>query len=157
MNRLTEKQRNIAWLALMAAIVVVVFAGIANANHGPKSDDERAYDIKKTILCPACDGQNILESNAPIATSLRALVDDLVAQGDSDDEIRDQIVSIYDDSVNAIPPATGIGSLVWVIPVAGLIVVIGGLVLSFKRWSDAAAAEVSAADRALVDRARGPL
>jgi cytochrome c-type biogenesis protein CcmH len=154
MSRWSGRQRNVAWLVLIGAIIVVVFAGIATANHGPKSDAERAYDIKKTILCPACDGQNILESNAPIATSLRALVDDLVAEGDSDDEIRDQIVSIYDESVNAIPPATGLGSLVWIIPVAGLIVVIGGLVFSFKRWSDAAATDVSAADRALVEQAR---
>ena len=64
-----------------------------------------------------CDGQNVLESNAPVAAAIRAQVDELVSEGRSDEEIRGWMARQYGKDVNANPPRTGIASLVWIAPV----------------------------------------
>ncbi|NOX29262.1 MAG: hypothetical protein GXP35_04315 [Actinobacteria bacterium] len=141
-------------MVLLAVMIMAIAYGVISADTGPRTEAERAFDIKETILCPVCDGQNVLESNAPIAASIRVFIDEAVAEGDTDDEIRRQLVDKYDEDINAKPPATGLGSLVWTLPVAGLIAVVGSLVFSFRRWSLAAEKNVSGADRELVAKAR---
>ncbi len=141
-------------MVLLAVMIVAMAYGVITADTGPRTEAERAFDIKETILCPVCDGQNVLESNAPIATSIRVFIDEAVAAGDTDDEIRRQLVERYDEGINAKPPATGLGSLVWILPVAGLIAVVASLVFSFRRWSLATENNLSGADRELVAKAR---
>ena len=91
----------------------------AVAEDPPATEAQRAYEIKATVLCPVCDGQNVLESNAPVAAAIRAQVDELVEQGRSDEEIRAWMARQYGADVNAIPPRTGIASLVWMVPAPG--------------------------------------
>ena len=74
------------------------------AEDPPATEAQRAYEIKATVLCPVCDGQNVLESNAPVAAAIRAQVDELVEQGRSDEEIRAWMARQYGADVNAIPP-----------------------------------------------------
>lgn len=148
-----DRTKNLAWLALLASIVVVMVVGVVRADDSPRTDADRAFDLKETTLCPVCDGQNVLESNVPIATSIRASIDEMVAAGDTDDEIRAALAAQFGDDVNAIPPATGLGSLVWSLPVVAVILTLGALVVSFRRWSATAALKASTADHDLVEAA----
>lgn len=147
---MSSQTRNLAWVAVMIGIVVVMVIGVVRADDGPRTDADRAFDLKETTLCPSCDGQNVLESNAPIATSIRSFIDELVAEGDTDEEIRAELAALHGDDVNAIPPATGLGSLVWSLPVVAVVLALAGLVLSFRRWSAAAAVAATTADHDLV-------
>ena len=142
------------WIGLLLVIVVSMGVGLATADDGPRTDAERAFDIKGTTLCPVCDGQNVLESNAAIATSIRATIDELVAAGNSDAEIRAALEADF-PGTNAIPPRTGLASLVWVLPVAALVAGAAALVFGFRRWANVAAVRASAADRELVESVRG--
>ena len=150
---MNDRNKNLAWIGLLAAIVVVMVVGVLRADDGPRTDADRAFDLKETTLCPVCDGQNVLESNVPIATSIRASIDEMVAAGDTDDEIRAALAAQFGDDVNAIPPATGLGSLVWSLPVIAVILTLGALVVSFRRWSAASALQASTADHDLVEAA----
>ena len=77
----------VSWLCVMIVACGSLLVA-AVAEDPPATEAQRAYEIKATILCPVCDGQNVLESNAPVATAIRAQVDELVEQGRSDEEIR---------------------------------------------------------------------
>lgn len=58
-----------SWLALVA--VVIATLGIGVTDRRPRSDDERAQAIAKSIRCPTCRGQSVAVSEAPIAAFLR--------------------------------------------------------------------------------------
>ena len=120
------------------------------ADDPPATEAERAYEIKETMLCPVCDGQNVLESNAPVASAIRAQVDQLVSEGRSDAEIRAWMARQYGKDVNANPPRTGIASLVWVIPVFVAIASAALMISVFRKWRVGRGAEVSDDDLEIV-------
>tara|TARA_Y100001970_G_scaffold20702_1_gene23351 strand:+ start:10184 stop:10642 length:459 start_codon:yes stop_codon:yes gene_type:complete len=136
------------WLSWLCVVTVALGSLLvaAIAEDPPATEAERAYEIKATILCPICDGQNVLESNAPVAAAIRAQVDELVEQGRSDEEIRAWMARQYGADVNAIPPRTGVASLVWMVPVFVAVVSVGALVFAFVRWRAGRELEVSEED-----------
>ncbi|HAX05644.1 MAG TPA: hypothetical protein DCX77_08200, partial [Acidimicrobiaceae bacterium] len=124
------------WVSWFCVVVVSSLALVAAmvADDPPATEAERAYEIKETMLCPVCDGQNVLESNAPVASAIRAQVDQLVSEGRSDAEIRAWMARQYGKDVNANPPRTGIASLVWVIPVFVAIASAALMISVFRKW-----------------------
>ena len=128
----------------------------AIADDPPATDGERAYEIKATTLCPVCDGQNVLESNAPVAAAIRAQVDDLVSEGRSDAEIRAWMARQYGMDVNANPPRTGIASLVWIVPVFVAVASAAFLVFAFRKWRVGRGVEPSDDDLKIVSSLREP-
>ena len=51
------------------------------------------------------------------------------------------------------PTATGVTTLVWIIPVVALVLAIAGLAVAFRRWKRKGDVHATAADRELVGRA----
>ena len=150
------KQRHwISWfcVALVASLALVA-ASIAD--DPPATDGERAYEIKATTLCPVCDGQNVLESNAPVAAAIRAQVDELVSEGRSDEEIRGWMARQYGKDVNANPPRTGIASLVWIAPVFVAVASAAFLVFAFRKWRVGRGAQLSDDALKIVSSRRAP-
>ena len=150
------KQRHwISWfcVALVASLALVA-ASIAD--DPPATDGERAYEIKATTLCPVCDGQNVLESNAPVAAAIRAQVDELVSEGRSDEEIRGWMARQYGKDVNANPPRPGLASLVWIAPVFVAVASAAFLVFAFRKWRVGRGAQLSDDDLKIVSSLREP-
>ncbi|WP_420444892.1 cytochrome c-type biogenesis protein CcmH [Candidatus Poriferisodalis sp.] len=139
--------RRIGWLVVVAvAIIAAVVA--ATASRPPATEAERAYELKQATLCPVCDGQSVLESNAPAAAAMRRQIDLWVDAGRSDSEIQADLAAAYGDDVNALPPGEGVGTLVWVLPVAAFAAAAAGLWVTTRRWKARAAAEVASDDGA---------
>jgi len=51
------------------------------------------------------------------------------------------------------PEASGVGALVWILPVSALLLAGGGLALAFRRWRRQPAMAATDEDRALVEAA----
>jgi cytochrome c-type biogenesis protein CcmH/NrfF len=142
-------------LAVLVAVVLVVFGPGDGHSDGNTADAAaRAAALKETTLCPVCDGQNVLESNAPVATAIRNQIDERVGQGLSDDEIRAFLADRYGDDVVALPPASGVASLVWVAPVVVVGLAAAGVALALWRWRVEGTASPGEDDRRLVEAAR---
>lgn len=131
--------RRAAWLAV-AAVAVVAAVVAATSSRPPATESERAYELKQNTLCPVCDGQSVLESNAPAAAAMRRQIDLWVDEGRSDTQIRADLAAVYGDDVNALPPGEGVGILVWALPVAAFAVASAGLWAATRRWRARAAA-----------------
>ena len=146
-------RRWLPWV-LLAAVVVVVFA-VAVRSPGPASPAARAAGIEAEVKCPQCSGQSALESNAPAARAVRAFVTAQVQAGRTNADIEAALRDRYGADLLLRPPSTGIGGLVWVIPVVVFAAAVAGLAVAFRRWRSIAAASrpVSAEDRARVERA----
>jgi cytochrome c-type biogenesis protein CcmH len=99
------------------------------------TDEERAHRIGRTVMCPACSGETVADSQAPVAVNIRRQISQRIEAGDSDDEIRAAMAAAYGERVILNPPKSGVAGLVWVLPVAALVAAAAGLVLAFRRWS----------------------
>ena len=148
------KQRHwISWFCV-ALVSSVALVAATMADDPPATEAERAYEIKATMLCPVCDGQNVLESNAPVASAIRAQVDQLVSEGRSDEEIRAWMARQYGKDVNANPPRTGIASLVWAVPVFLAVLSAALMVSAFRKWRVGRGTEPSDDDLEIVSSLR---
>ena len=100
-------------------------------------DTEAAFDdpvlqhryeaINRELRCLVCQNQTIADSNATLAQDLRREVRDMIAAGQTDDQIRDFMIERYGDFVLYRPRMTAGNFLLWAAPV--LLLVIGAFVL----------------------------
>ncbi len=110
-----------AW-SWIAAVVVALGAFLygAVAEGPPKSNADRAHELAQRFACPVCAGQSVAESDVSVAREIRRQIAVWVDDGRSDDEIRRNIVAVYGTETDYNPPASGLSSLVWILPlVAG--------------------------------------
>ncbi|HCQ7754492.1 heme lyase NrfEFG subunit NrfF [Citrobacter sp. 50677481] len=102
---------------------------------------EKALSVASRLRCPQCQNQNLLESNAPVAVSMRHQVYTMVAEGKSEAEITVWMTERYGDFVRYNPPLNGQTLLLWALPCLLLLVVVGILwrAVKPKRTNDDAA------------------
>lgn len=81
----------------------------------PQSDDaeQRLRVMAQELRCLVCQNQSLADSNAPLAEDLRREIRQLIKQGQSDQQIRDFMVSRYGDFVLYQPPLKTSTSLLW--------------------------------------------
>lgn len=104
------------------------------------------------LRCPQCQNNNIADSNATIATDMRAKTLELLKQGKSKDEVVSYMIERYGNFVTYNPPITPATILLWVMPV--LLILFGiGLVLSRKKKTQAVGNSQSVA-KSTIDQAR---
>ncbi len=142
----------LAWSALALVLVGALVVG-AGGDDGPRTNAERAEALSTQLRCPTCAGQSVRDSNAPAAEAIRTEVRRRVDEGEGDEDILAYIDGQYPDSLLLTPPRSGLGSLVWVLPVAAVVVAVAGLVVVFRRWRAEPSTEVSDDDRRRVAEA----
>ncbi len=125
--------------ALLAAVLFLIPAhALASA---PKAD---LIDIEDEVMCVTCKiPLNIAEGAQP--DSQRELIRELIAQGATKDEIKDELVVQYGPQVLALPEDDGFGLTAYVIPLLLGALLLGGLGLVVPRWRRRPAAGMSSA------------
>jgi cytochrome c-type biogenesis protein CcmH len=144
--------RRLAWLGLAAVVVVALVIG--TTDRKPATAEERARHIGNTVMCPACSGESVSNSQAPVAVNIRRQIAARVAAGETDQQIRDALANAYGERVIMTPPRSGIAGLVWVLPVAALVAALAGLALAFRRWRTTPGTGADEEDLAAAERAR---
>ncbi len=144
--------RRYLWVSIIASGLLLL-AVAALDSSGPETADERTQRLSESFACPICKGQAVAESNAGVSATIRQFIRIEVSAGSTDDMIRDDLILAYGEQVLLTPPAEGVGSLIWILPV---VVLVGGcaalgLVLTRKRGDGR---ELTAIDQQLVDEAR---
>jgi cytochrome c-type biogenesis protein CcmH len=113
-------------VAIALAAVALAAALYLAARPAPSTPAGRGDAISAELRCPVCQGLSVRDSPSETAREMRDLVAARVAQGRSDDQIRDEFRSSYGDWVVLSPPLLGWTGVVWAVPVAA--VVAGALV-----------------------------
>ena len=141
------------WWTLMAVIAVGLLASSAGRPPTEGTSDERLFALAAQLKCQQCIGESVAQSQSAGAVQFRDEISAQMAKGRTDDEILSFFAESY-PGVLLNPPSSGVGALVWVIPV---VVLAGALLLlasTFRRWkvervehtvSDDEAARVAAA------------
>lgn len=99
-----------------------------------QADRTRAVELAKSLRCPQCQNQNLVESNSPIAYDLRIEVYNMVNEGKTNQQIIDSMTSRFGNFVNYKPPFQWNTALLWLLPI-GLLLVAFGLIWVSSRSS----------------------
>lgn len=103
---------------------------LANPVH-----EARARAISKELRCVVCQNQSIDDSDADLARDLRVLVRQRIVEGDSDDEVIAYVVSRYGDFVLLRPPVKGATLVLWIGPIAIVLIGLLAMISYFRRAS----------------------
>ena len=107
-------------------VALVAVAAIAVAlNPHPSTQSARIAHLETLVRCPACHDLSVAESNATSAVAVRHEIAAKVKAGQSDNEILTSLESTYGTSILLSPPTSGLGVLLWVVPLAGLGLLVG--------------------------------
>ena len=87
----------------------------------------RYEKIIDEVRCLQCQNQTIKDSNADLATDLRRVIRELIADDKTDDEIYDFLVARYGDFALYRPRAEGRTLILWIAP--GIFLLIGAFAL----------------------------
>ena len=108
-------------IGLSILISLTVAAALASTAGGDDTDSsrilERMWSIAEQLECPVCQGQSVRDSNAALATQMRATILAKLEAGESDDTIFAFFAARYGPGVLRDPPAEGIGLGLWVGPI----------------------------------------
>lgn len=91
---------------------------------------QHAITLAKSLRCPQCQNQNLVESNAYTAKALRLKVYEMVNEGHTDKEIKQYLVDRYGNIVLYDPPFNLSTALLWIFP--GLFMILF-LIISIKK------------------------
>ena len=115
----------------MRALAVVVLAlALAPAALASEQHPSQA-ELEGELVCPTCH-TTLDQSSAPVALRMKQFIRQRIAAGDSNGEIKAQLVSQFGKGVLAAPEQKGFDLLAWVLPIAGLVA--GGAVLTLLLW-----------------------
>jgi cytochrome c-type biogenesis protein CcmH len=127
--------RTLALIVLLLAAVPVFAQEMALPDPAL---EQRARDLSREIRCVVCQSQSIADSDADIAKELRVLIREQIAEGKSDDDIRDYLAARYGDFVLFKPPFKASTFVLWVGPFAILVLAGIGVAMFFRRRAEAA-------------------
>lgn len=82
--------------------------------------EARARTVSRQLRCLVCQGEDIDESQAPLAADLRKIVRERIACGDTNEEAISYIHDRYGDYVLMKPPLKPLTLLLWGMPFLAL-------------------------------------
>ncbi|HTW11006.1 MAG TPA: cytochrome c-type biogenesis protein, partial [Acidimicrobiales bacterium] len=138
-----KKPRIAVWLALLmvAGIALAAGAGLFSGGQPARlSLYERTLQIAGQYRCPVCEGETAAASQSSEAVEIRAYIGQALSEGHSPAQIRSYLMSRYGESILEKPPASGVGVVLWALPVLVVLLAGGGLGFAFVRWRRASAA-----------------
>jgi cytochrome c-type biogenesis protein CcmH len=115
--------------------------------------DERVRHVAMQLQCPVCEGENVADSPSGLAADMRSVIRTKVQAGESDQQILDEFVASYGDSILTEPPKRGISLGVWVGPVLGLLVGAVLVTVLLRTWRRSPSPSVAVAGGAALDPA----
>ncbi len=119
---------------VLMAIVLATALFLGTRTTAAATPEQRALTLEQSIKCPVCRGQSVAESDSEASIAIRTEIERRIAAGQSDGEIRAYFAQTLGNDILLRPPSSGWGGLVWVLPIAGLIIAATGIGFAFWRW-----------------------
>jgi cytochrome c-type biogenesis protein CcmH len=113
--------KNLAMLVLGTLFALAVGAAELETAFDDPVLNERYWGLIREVRCPKCLNESIADSGAPVAADLRREVHRLVADGKTDEEIKDFLAARYGDFVLYRPRVAPVTYALWGAPFAFLL------------------------------------
>ena len=134
------------WLPMVAAgcllAVVALVAVMALAPRSQPPVAERADALAAELRCPDCQGLSVADSPTSSAREIRRQIDELLAGGATDDEVRAHFVARYGEWIRLAPSSR----LIWALPFVAVVVGVALLALRLRAGRSTTATPATAVD-----------
>ncbi|MBV9327058.1 MAG: cytochrome c-type biogenesis protein CcmH [Chloroflexi bacterium] len=120
---------------MLSAILLLLMALAPLVAHADALDDA-VRRVALQLQCPVCEGETVADSPSGLAADMRSVIRTRLAAGESDQQILNEFVASYGDSILTEPPKHGISLGVWVGPLIGFLVgvlIVGALLKTWRR------------------------
>ncbi len=130
------KRVHLWFLALLAVLLLL----LARPTFAQQPSADEINEVAKKLSCPTCTGINVADCPTETCAQWRAKIGELLAEGESEQEILDYFAARYGDHVLQVPPKRGFFVLVWVLPVVAILAGLAWLAYLMRGWSQRSAA-----------------
>ena len=89
--------------------------------------------VESQVMCVTCKIP-LTVAQSPQADRERAYIEELIAQGQSEEQVKQSLVAQYGPSVLALPSTNGFDLTAYLVPIAVVLFVAGLLALMLPRW-----------------------
>lgn len=114
----------------VALAALLLAAPAAASTPTPKTN---LPDVEDEVMCPTC-GTLLQLAESPQAQDERDFIRRKIAQGETKDQIKDDLVREFGDAVLATPPASGFDLTAYLVPALALLVGLMGIIVGVRRW-----------------------
>jgi cytochrome c-type biogenesis protein CcmH len=128
-------RKRLRWLLLVLACLAATPALAVQPDEilADPALETRARELSRELRCMVCQNQSIDDSDAPLARDLRLLVRERLKAGDTDTQVLDFLTARYGQFV-LLKPRFGLDTaLLWLAPLAVLLLGGAGLVSWLRR------------------------
>lgn len=112
---------------MMSLLLALLFVASPVLAEGVKEDPthRQMLDIAEDLRCAVCQNQPVSESNSELARDMRTIIREKLDAGESREQIVQYFVDRYGEYVLMKPPYTGVGTVLWVLPVVVMVLALG--------------------------------
>ena len=130
---MASRPRTATTIAL--AIACLAASGLAGAATAQAAVTPRAsyIEVLNDVMCVVCH-EPLAVAQSPEAFQERQYIRTLIAQGETKQQIEDNLVQQYGPAVLSRPPAHGVSLLVYIVPPLVLIAGLATLAVFLPRW-----------------------
>jgi cytochrome c-type biogenesis protein CcmH len=105
---------------MLALILMLLDAPRGTPLQGPALE-QRTQEVASGLRCPVCQGLSIADSPSEMAVNMKAEVRSMLAKGYTREQIETYFVRSYGEFVLLEPKFQGVNALVWILPIAALL------------------------------------
>jgi cytochrome c-type biogenesis protein CcmH len=117
----------------IGAILLALAALAALAPAAIGSEQVTLGELEEEVMCPIC-GTLLQLAEAPQAQRQKAFISRLIAEGKSEDQIKDALVAEYGREVLALPEGEGFSLSAYLVPIIAFALAAIALAMAVVRW-----------------------
>ncbi len=121
-------------LGLLLALALVWGVTLVHVAQ-PKSLDQRTQEVASQLQCPICHGESVADSPSGLASEMRALIHQKLAQGESEQQVIQYFEARYGSTILESPPAQGFTLMIWLPPALMLALGVYVVFVLGREWS----------------------
>ncbi len=129
---ISSARTKIAILAIGILLALLVQACASQEVTPPL--EQRAQALDQELMCPVCPGESIAQSQVEFAQQMRTFVREKLAEGWTEEQIKQYYVERYGPRILMAPPKQGFYLASWVGPFVALALGGGFVAYALKRW-----------------------
>jgi cytochrome c-type biogenesis protein CcmH/NrfF len=123
-------------VAVVAVAAVLWSFALFHAPSDSGSLDARVTAVGATVRCPICPEPIPLNDvQNPQALQMRQFISHKLQLGESEDEVRQDLVRLYGPGILLAPPQRGFDLLIWVVPLVAVVACALAVLRTVQRWT----------------------
>jgi cytochrome c-type biogenesis protein CcmH/NrfF len=114
--------RGVMQFVIAALCSALVGGSVVLADERAESLDREATNVYQQVFSPFCPGRSLNDCPSGKATDLKNEIRQKLENGESSEQVLNEIFARFGDQYRAVPRFQGVGVLVWLAPIGFLLV-----------------------------------